>query len=418
MSNSGFSLGLRLSKKASKPAPGKRKAFGGDSDSDTESKAPAATATAQGFESVVEIDVLDESLTTIPTERAPSPEPGARKFKKKNGAPPTKPPTLKKKSVPEGMFGDLSGALSARKNAEEGAKVDASLYDYDGVYETMKPQKAKKEEGEDRRPKYMSGLLAASAVRKRDQQIAEEKRIAREREAEGEEFADKERFVTAAYKRQQEENKRLQEEEKKREEEEARKNKGGGMTAFYRDLLNREEKERAEIVKAAEEKARSGKTGEEEEAGEKEKTEAELAWEMKKEGVSVTVNEDGQIVDKRQLLKGGLNVVVKKPEPKKDAESRSSPQRERDLGRTQGRGFVGAGGGKRAMIERQSKMLEEQLAESLKRSREEEEEEKQKTIEKLTKSKKTETDISSARERYLARKRQAEEEKKKKGTEA
>ncbi|PKS10271.1 hypothetical protein jhhlp_002021 [Lomentospora prolificans] len=414
MSNQGLSLGLRLSKKSSKPAPGKRKAFGGDSesDSDGDSKPSLSTKAAGGAETVVEIGGLDvdDFASSGP---APSPEAG-RRSKNKNALASARPPTLKKKSVPEGMFGDLAGSLTARKNAEEGEKVDASLYDYDGVYDAMKPQKKKKDaaaEEEERRPKYMTGLLAASALRKRDQQIAEEKKIAREREAEGEEFADKEKFVTAAYKRQQEENKRLQEEERRREEAEAKGNKTGGMTTFYRDLLNRGEKERAEIVKATEEKARSGKAGEDEE--EQEKTEAELAKELGDKGVAVSVNEDGQIVDKRQLLKGGLNVVVKKPEPKKDASNnKSSSQRERDWNRNQGRGFVGSGS-KRAMVERQSKMLEEQLAESLKRAREEEEAEKQATIEKLTKSKKTETDISSARERYLARKRQAEEEKRK-----
>ncbi|CAI4217942.1 unnamed protein product [Parascedosporium putredinis] len=370
-----LSLGLRLSKKAAKPTPARRKAFGGGDDSDDESPAPSSAR--GGAQNVLEFGGLDEDLSS--SARPASPEVG-RRSKGKNAAP-TKPPTLKKKSAPDGMFEDLAGSLTARKNTEEGTKVDASLYDYDGVYEAMKPQKKKAAvtEDEERRPKYMSGLLAASAVRKRDQQVAEEKKITREREAEGEEFADKEKFVTAAYKRQQEENKH------------------GGMTAFYRDLLNRGEKERAEIVKAAEDKAKSGaKASAEGESAEK--TEAELAKEMGDKGVSVSVNEDGQIIDKRQLLQGGLNVVTKKPGPRKAGDKDpSSSSQQRDRQRDHG----------------QSRMLEEQLAESLKRSREEEEEERQKTVEKLTKSTKTDTDISSARERYLARKRQMEEEKKK-----
>lgn len=410
MNNQGLSLGLRLSKKAAKPTPARRKAFGGGDDSDDES--PAPNLARGGAQTVLEFGGLDEDLSS--SARPPSPEVG-RRSKGKNAAP-TKPPTLKKKSAPDGMFEDLAGSLTARKNTEEGTKVDASLYDYDGVYDAMKPQKKKAAatEDEERRPKYMSGLLAASAVRKRDQQVAEEKKITREREAEGEEFADKEKFVTAAYKRQQEENKRLQEEEKRREEREAKGNKTGGMTAFYRDLLNRGEKERAEIVKAAEDKAKSATKADAEGEG-AEKTEAELAKEMGDKGVSVSVNEDGQIIDKRQLLQGGLNVVTKKPGPRKAGDkdpSSSSQQRDRQRDHGSGRGFAGSGS-KRAMIERQSRMLEEQLAESLKRSREEEEEERQKTVEKLTKSTKTDTDISSARERYLARKRQMEEEKKK-----
>ena len=46
---------------------------------------------------------------------------------------------------------------------------------------------------------------------------AEEKMIQREREAEGDEFKDKEQFVTQAYKDQMEEVRRAEEEEKKRE---------------------------------------------------------------------------------------------------------------------------------------------------------------------------------------------------------
>lgn len=57
-------------------------------------------------------------------------------------------------------------------------------------------------------------------------------------------------------------------------------------------------------------------------------------------------------------------------------------------------------------------MIEEQLAESLKRSRADEEAQRQE-VERANKSRKTEGEISSAKERYLARKRAAEEEKKK-----
>jgi hypothetical protein len=63
------------------------------------------------------------------------------------------------------------------------------------------------------------------------------------------------------------------------------------------------------------------------------------------------------------------------------------------------------------MRERQTRMLEAQLEESLKRSRQEEEEEAEK-VQLASKSRKTEAEISSAKERYLARKRAAEEAKK------
>lgn len=405
MSKPGFSYGLTLAKKpTSKPAPAKRKpVFGGDSDDDD---APAQNP-AQAVEEVTEL-----GLDLLP---APAPAEETEKKGRKKNAVVTEPPTLSKKDrKPPMMFGDLSGSLTSKKNAEEGEKVDKNIYEYDSVYESIRPKKKtdEEDEGGEKKSRYMGGLMASAAVRKRDQQIAEEKRIAKEREAEGEEFADKEKFVTAAYRKQQEENRLAAEEEKKKEEEEGKKNTQGGMSDFYKKLLDREDKERTELIKEAEEKIKKGETEEkgEEEKGEEEKTDAQLAKEAQEKGATVVINEDGQVVDRRQLLQGGLNVVAKKREPAKQASDRA-PQREQDRG-AKGRGFVGAGGGKRAMVERHSRMLEAQLEESLKRSREAEEADTRAAAEKLSRSTKTEKDISSAKERYLARKREAEEAKK------
>lgn len=66
-------------------------------------------------------------------------------------------------------------------------------------------------------PKYIGQLLHSATVRKLDHLRAEEKMIQRERETEGDEFADKEHFVTQAYKDQMAEVRRAEEEEKKRE---------------------------------------------------------------------------------------------------------------------------------------------------------------------------------------------------------
>jgi hypothetical protein len=63
----------------------------------------------------------------------------------------------------------------------------------------------------------MENLLQAAETRKRDQLRAKERLVQREREAEGEEYADKEQFVTTAYKKQQEEMQILEEEERLRE---------------------------------------------------------------------------------------------------------------------------------------------------------------------------------------------------------
>jgi len=306
------------------------------------------------------------------------------------------------------VYGDLSASFTSKKHADTAEDLDANIYDYDAVYDSLKPQKKVTEADKERKPKYMINLLAAAAVRKRDATIAEEKKLARDREAEGDEYADKEKFVTSAYKKQQEENRQLEAEEKIREEEEAKKNKGKGMTSFYKGLLEKGEQKHAEVVKAVAERIKNGPGEDEEEV--KEKTEKERVREMnEKSGGKIAVNEEGEVVDKRQLLKGGLNIVSKpKASPTTSRGGASVSSRGRDSG------FIGAGGGKQAMRERQTRMMEAQLEQATKRALEEDEEGQAK-IERASKSQKTEGDIMSAKERYLARKREAEETKKKKG---
>ncbi|KAH0596159.1 hypothetical protein MHUMG1_06020 [Metarhizium humberi] len=394
-----LAFGLSLSKKpgAAKPKPkptpfGKKSAFGGDDGSDNEEHNSAAK-----FERID--GVLDDFTTKAPksdTRKSSKQKPGAL----------TQPPKLKSKNEPSAMFGDLSGTLSSRRNAEAATELDSSIYEYDSVYDSLKPKKDDAKQDVERKPKYMKSLLQAAEVRKRDALIAEEKKIAREREAEGDEYVDKEKFVTEAYRKQQEENRRLEEEEKRREEEEAKKNEGGGMSAFYRKLLDKDEARHTELVKAAAEKAKDGPATDQddEEEADREKAEADLARELNEKGASVAVNEDGQVVDKRQLLRGGLNVgAKKKEEARREAERPKEPERRPTNGAQLGR--------KQAMRERQTRMMEEQLEQSLKRSREAEESQREE-IERASKSQKTQSEISSAKERYLARKRAAEDAKK------
>jgi len=132
---------------------------------------------------------------------------------------------------------ESSKAMKKRMEAER--MVDETVYDYDGVYEKMQEAKLRQKEAKEAdakqrkasstiklifskiliamnpQPKYISGLLATAATRKLDHLRAEEKMMQREREMEGDEFADKEAFVTQAYKDQMAEVRRAEEEEKK-----------------------------------------------------------------------------------------------------------------------------------------------------------------------------------------------------------
>lgn len=66
----------------------------------------------------------------------------------------------------------------------------------------------------DFQPKYISGLLKMAEVRKREEERRIERKVQKEREEEGNQFADKEAFVTAAYKKKMLEQQALEEKER------------------------------------------------------------------------------------------------------------------------------------------------------------------------------------------------------------
>ncbi|PHH70788.1 hypothetical protein CDD82_6918 [Ophiocordyceps australis] len=365
MSKPGVTFGLGFGKKA--PVPRKTKAIFGDDDDDDDNGDNDGADHGRG-----------SKADTAATSKAPG------RQRPRLG---TDPPKLKAKTQASSMFGDLSASRTSRKNAQTAQDVDPSVYEYDAVYDSMKPKKHEATDQSHQKPQYMDSMLQAAEVRKRDKLIAEEKKIARERAAEGDEFADKEKFVTAAYKRQQEENRRIEEEEKRREEQEARENKGKGMAAFYKDLLDRDEERHAAVVKAAQELAskgprepQAGQDDDDDDDEDREKAEAAKARKLRQEGIDVEINEDGQVVDKRQLLRSGLNVYVK---TKEAAEPDMAQARDKGSPR-------GAGGDRQTSRQQESRMFEDQLEQLLKRSRGDDDDHDDDQDEQQTKSRKTE----------------------------
>ncbi|KAF7511111.1 hypothetical protein GJ744_005342 [Endocarpon pusillum] len=310
------------------------------------------------------------------------------------------------------QYTNLSALHTAKRHTEQATTVDTTIYDYDAIYDSLHAPKNKaSEDTKDGVPRYMTNLLKSAEVRKRDQLRAKERLLQKEREAEGDEFADKEKFVTGAYKAQQEEIRRLEEEEAAREAaEDEKRRKGGGMTGFYKDLLKKDEQRTMEISKAVEAAATRPKTEAdiEEASGEKpmEKSAEQMAAELNARGAKVAVNDDGEVVDKRQLLAAGLNVA---PKPKTGAASQSKvgTQVSRATEYSRSSAALSARGAQR---ERQTRMMAEQL-EKMAEQQAQAEAEERKALEEKAKSTKTGTDILSAKERYLARKRAQETEK-------
>ena len=325
---------------------------------------------------------------------------------------PSKSPKLNGKppAAEKDPYANLSALHTSKKHDKEAQDLDPSIYDYDTFYDVTKaPEREKQPADGPRESRYINTLLKSKDIRERDRLRAEEKKLAREREAEGDEFNDKEKFVTRAYKRQQEERRKADELEAQREkEEEARRKKGEGMRGLYQNVLEKEEHRREAIRKAEEDilrKKERGETVEDAVQGEKEKTDAELARELNEKGANVTVNDEGVVVDKRQLLTAGLN-VARKPKPTTSdstAANKSAPRPSTNARDT------GPSSARRSQIDRQTAMMEEQL---LAKHQEAEEavERERREMEEKARSKKSGEEVIGAKERYLARKRERERE--------
>ncbi|KAJ4355831.1 uncharacterized protein N0V89_003852 [Didymosphaeria variabile] len=373
-----------------KPSLGKRKPLFDEEEDEPEPKAK----TTDSAEEIAEFN-FEDTLTTSKTE-----EPASKpKSKTKPLEPPTRKP-LAKDDDPT-RVANLASAKESERRAKEAEELDANIYDYDAAYEAIHARQlakkaAEREEGAEQTPKYMQALFQSAEQRKKDQLAARDKILQREREAEGDEFADKEKFVTGAYKLQQEEARKAEEEEKKRQEAEEEQKRTYGMQNFHKQRLMEEEKRHQEAMEAAAELVKSDVKLEEQP---KEKTDAEMAAEARAQGKDITLNEEGQVTDKRQLLSAGLNIIAKPKEPTAAAAVATKPT-------GPATGVQSRNSARNDIRARHTQMVAQQIAQAAKRKADESAEEARK-LQHASKSQKTASDISSAKERYLQRKREA-----------
>uniref|UniRef100_A0A2L2YH64 Nuclear speckle splicing regulatory protein 1 n=1 Tax=Parasteatoda tepidariorum TaxID=114398 RepID=A0A2L2YH64_PARTP len=143
--------------------------------------------------------------------------------------------TSKKKSskIPQ------SKPISSKKIISKEA-IDPSIYEYDSIYDDMKAEKAAEVAPKvQKSSRYIDHLLKAADKRKKEYERRVEKKVQVEREKEGDQFKDKEMFVTAAYKKKVQE----REEEEERERRENMLNdmmdvtKQKDLSGFYRHFL-------------------------------------------------------------------------------------------------------------------------------------------------------------------------------------
>ncbi|XP_046385674.1 nuclear speckle splicing regulatory protein 1-like [Ischnura elegans] len=145
---------------------------------------------------------------------------------------------------------------------QKALEQDPTVYQYDEVYDEMEEKKMeqkKKHKDPERKPKYIQTLLATAERRKREQERRTERKVQKEREAEGEEFKDKESFVTSAYRKKLEEFQAMDEQERLQDKIEELTDvvKQKDLGGFYRHLFQQtvgDNEGKKEEVKIKEEK--------------------------------------------------------------------------------------------------------------------------------------------------------------------
>ncbi|URD78313.1 coiled-coil domain-containing protein 55 [Musa troglodytarum] len=163
-------------------------------------------------------------------------------------------PTLSRPPPPAFAFGgaddedDIEKEISrhASKNKalqkieeqhKKAMEEDPSVFDYDGVYDEMKEQIArpKTEDRTERKSKYIEALMEKAKLREREHEIVYERKLLKERSKDDHLYADKEKFVTSAYKKKLAEQAKWLEEERLRQIREERDDvtKKSDLSEFY-----------------------------------------------------------------------------------------------------------------------------------------------------------------------------------------
>lgn len=312
----------------------------------------------------------------------------------------------------------------AAKVQQEALEQDANVFDYDAAFDDLKKQELYQKrlrDGDDgsskKKARYMADLIKSASERKLYMEKAAERKLQKEREEEGDEFGDKEEFVTEAYLERQREIKRLEEEQRKLDEKEADPHRERDMSGFYRDLLEKSER-KTPILLGDKSMAAAILSGPDGAVGSAEDYLNQTSSAPLPAGV--VLNDNLEVVDKRQLLTGGLN-LTSKAKIKREEEER---QREQERKKQE----------EKAKLDREKRLLDQRqreqqlhqqernrsfvesqrlLVEKNQREKKEREEEEKRNL--LTKSSVTTEAASDARARYLARKAQKELESKNKG---
>ena len=193
------------------------------------------------------------------------------------------------------------------------------MFDYDGHFDGFQDARKQKiaradEERTERKSRYIQSLIEKQKEREREDSIVYERRLLKERQKEDHLYGDKEKFVTAAYKKKLEKDEQWLAEEKARDDAEARDTAKARESGFGFDAIRR----------SALESAGGPRAGQKEDAnaGTKESTEpTEPETERKKtKGDETTTRADEELVAPRRS-----SADAAKSSPRASVEARDSP---------------------------------------------------------------------------------------------
>ncbi|XVF05096.1 hypothetical protein REPUB_Repub05bG0141900 [Reevesia pubescens] len=167
--------------------------------------------------------------------------------KKPASRPPLPPPLGFRDDDDDDVEREISRQASKNKSLKEveeqhkkALEEDPSVFDYDGVYDEMKEKvvRPRLQDREERKSKYIQNLIKKAEQRKWEQEIVYEKKLAKERSKEDHLYADKDKFVTSAYKKKLAEQAKWMEEERLRQlwEEKDDVTKKSDLSDFYFNL--------------------------------------------------------------------------------------------------------------------------------------------------------------------------------------
>lgn len=198
-------------------------------------------------------------------------------------------------------------------------------------------------------------------------------------------------------------------------EAERKKHKGAmtGMAHFYRKLLEDSEQKHEEAVAAVtEHKPAIGPQGPSltitKPADLTTTSDLELARLAREQGKAVELNDDNQIVDKRELLSAGLNLSA--PNTRRVGFQTTTGKKSEDNAVPHMHRAVGTAASRREIVTRRTAEINQQMAEEHERQQAEMQRNAEESRQRIVAKRNTEMDLQDAKARYRERKRRKVEE--------